>query len=394
MACRGHRPAGDGDQNCASPKGGLWRTPSRGSWLRMGAVLFLALALASLGTVAANRETAPVPIQATRAAPLGVDRVLTQVDPDPGSWRPPDRQPSEEATATDPLPADPIAADPTPADPAPGDAMPTDPPTVTSSIVEAPATVASSWTASPTPVPPAPAPPPEPPAVRMAREASERYGIRIVLEGQDWGPDEASQLTNIGAVISVMERLPSRVTSSVVAHPHGPLTFVSNRQGRTLDGWQPYGDFPMGFYTNSDQGPDGNRPANQVVLIPGFSDMSIGHEVLHAYQLRDVGPDQYVLALLGDEMRSFMAATGWRQVGTDEQVREAADDPWAVVNGLYVYEGRPLTYTTVAGDTVTLNPPNPLEAFAVAGSIYYTRPAGMPLPDWPEYWAWLDENLG
>lgn len=389
MACRGHRPAGDGDQNYASPKGGLWRTPSRGSWLRMGAVLFLGLALASLGTVAATRETAPGLTRATPAAPPEVSRVPARVAPDPGFLRPPEQLSEEAATATDPLPSDTVVADPTPADPAT-----TDRPTATSSTVEAPATVASSWTASPTPVPPAPAPAPEPPAVRLAREASERYGIRIVLEGQDWGPDEASQVTNIGAVISAMERLPSRVTSSVVAHPHGPLTFVSNRQGRTLDGWQPYGDFPIGFYTNSDQGAGGNRPANQVVLIPGFSDMSIGHEVLHAYQLREVGPDQYVLALLGDEMRSFMAATGWRQVGSDEQVREAADDPWGVVNGLYAYEGRPLTYTTVAGATVTLNPPNPLEAFAVAGSIYYTRPAGMPLPDWPEYWAWLDKNLG
>ena len=35
-----------------------------------------------------------------------------------------------------------------------------------------------------------------------------------------------------------------------------------------------------------------------------------------------------MLVLLGDEMRSFMAAAGWRQVGTDEQVRAAANQPW------------------------------------------------------------------
>jgi hypothetical protein len=92
-------------------------------------------------------------------------------------------------------------------------------------------------------------------------------------------------------------------------------------------------------------------------------------------------------------MRSFMAATGWRQAGTDEQVREAANQPWDVVNGLYVYEGRPLTYTTAGGSNVSLSPPNPLEAFAVAGSSYYTRPSGMPLPDWPEYWFWFQANL-
>ena len=265
--------------------------------------------------------------------------------------------------------------------------------TAAASSEQAPAAVANSLSASPAPSLPSPEPP-EDAAARLASEASQRFGIRIVLDGQDWGPDEASRVTNIGAVISVMERLPQRVVSAVVSHPHGPLTFVSNREGRTADGWQPYGDFPMGFYTNSDQDANGRHPANEIVLIPGFSDMSIGHEVLHAYHFRNTEPDRYAVALLSDEMRSFMAATGWWQVGSDEQVTQATDGSWDVLNRLYVYEGRSLTYTTAAGSSVTLTPPNPLEAFAVAGSIYFTHPSGLPLPDWPQYWAWFSANLG
>jgi hypothetical protein len=94
-------------------------------------------------------------------------------------------------------------------------------------------------------------------AQQLAQEAAQRFGIRIVLDGQDWGDGEAAQDTNIGAVISTLERLPEKVTSAVTAHAHGTLTFVSNTQGRTLAGWQPYGNFPMGYYTNSDQGAAG-----------------------------------------------------------------------------------------------------------------------------------------
>ncbi len=89
-----------------------------------------------------------------------------------------------------------------------------------------------------------------------------------------------------------------------------------------------------------------------------------------------------------------MEATGWRQSGSDEQVRQAVNQPWSALDSLYVYEGRPLTYSTASGATGTIAPANPIEAFAVTGSIYYTRPSWMPLPDWPEYWAWFQANVG
>ncbi len=263
----------------------------------------------------------------------------------------------------------------------------------TSSIVKNPTTIASSWSAGPTPVSPAPAPPAASDAVRLAGEADEAYGVRIVVDGQDWGADDAAQTANVQAVISAIDRLPATVISAVVAHVNGPLTFVSNDQGSTLDGWQPYGGQPMTYYTNSDQSIAGYQASNQVVLSVGATSMSIGHEIFHAYQFRSVGPDQYALALLQPEVRSFMEAVGWRQTGSDEEVRQTVNQPWSELDSLYVYEGRALTYSSTNGATSTISAANPAEAFAIAGSFYYTRPSWMALPDWPEYWAWFQANV-
>jgi hypothetical protein len=169
---------------------------------------------------------------------------------------------------------------------------------------------------------------------------------------------------------------------------------LSNRQGRTLDGWQPYGDSPRSFYTNSDQGPSGYRPAHEIVLATGSNQTTVAHEMLHAYQFRGIGADEYVLALLGDEMRAFMAAGGWRQRASDEEVRQAVHQPWDVVNAMFVYEGPPLAYVDSAGTPAVLDAPNPLEAYAMTGALYYTRAGDAALPDWPELWAWFDAHAG
>jgi hypothetical protein len=106
-----------------------------------------------------------------------------------------------------------------------------------------------------------------------------------------------------------------------------------------------------------------------------------------------VGPDEYALSLLEPEMRSFMLATGWRQAGSDDEVRAAKDQPWSVLNALYVYEGLPLKYSTGSGGSTTLVAANPFEAFAIAGSMYYTRPTWMPDPEWAAYWGWFQSHL-
>jgi hypothetical protein len=329
----------------------------------MGGVVMFALFLAAVGAIAAQSPsgrdadgTAPLPLESP--IPVEITVVPPEVTPEPDI--------TGEITEPD----------------------------ATSSSVQAPRAVASSWSAAPTPAAPLDEPPLASGPARLAAEANDKYGVRITIDGQDWGADEASQEANVQAIISAMERLPDTVISAVVGHAHGPLTFVSNNEGRTLDGWQPYGGHPMMFYTNSDQGPGGHHADNQVVVRVGAASMPVGHEILHAYQARDVGPDEYALALLQPEMRSFMDATGWRQTGTDEAVRQAVNQPWSAVDSLYVYEGRTLTYVTAGGDTSAINAANPFEAFAVAGSIYYTRPSRMPLPDWPEYWGWYQANVG
>jgi len=333
----------------------------------MAGVVFFALVLAAAAAVAASREpqapAGPVP----PPPPVQVTRPPRPVTPEP------------DITSNQPLHVEPDS----------GEAL-----APASSVSAGPAAVASSWSVGPTLSTPAPAAAVSPSAAWLAQQAAALYGIRIVLEGQDWGDDEAAQTENIGAVISAMDVLPVTVTSSIAAHSPGPLSVLSNTQGRTEGGWQPYGGGGLSFYTNSDQGPSGYGPSNQVVLAKGAGRMTVAHEMLHAYQFRNVGPGAYALALLGEEMRSFMAATGWRQVASDEEVRQAAHQPWEALSSLFSYEGRPLSYVDSNGQTVTLDVSNPIEAFATAGAIYYARPAGTALPDWPEYWGWFRDHLG
>ena len=263
-----------------------------------------------------------------------------------------------------------------------------------SSISSSPIAIASSWSFAPAPVAPAAAAPVAPAAAELARRIAADYGVTIALDGQDWGADGATQTQNIGAVMSAIAMLPRTVSSSIAAGPNGSLKVLSNQQGRTEGGWQPYGNAALNFYTTSDQSARGVHPASEIVLATGSSRTSAAHELLHAYQFRASAPGDYVSALLSDEMRSFMAATGWRQAATGEQVLAAAHEPWPVINSLYVYEGRPLTYIDGNGASVQLSAPNPLEAFAAGGALYYARPDGVALPDWPEYWAWFPEHLG
>lgn len=257
-----------------------------------------------------------------------------------------------------------------------------------------PHTTASSWSATPIYEPPAAGVALTPEAQALAEQVSARYGIAVALTGQDWGSGAEAQRQNIAAVAGALEMLPAKVRQAIVGGADVPLAVLSNRQGRTAGGWQPYGNGPRSFYANSDQSASGTHATSQVVLATGVGRMTVAHELLHAYQLRATPADQYALALLSDEMRSLMAATGWTQVGTDAQVQAAAREPWSALNGLFRYDGRPLTYVAAGGSTVTIVPDNPLEAYATLGALYYARPDGSGLPDWPEYWAWFRANLG
>lgn len=261
----------------------------------------------------------------------------------------------------------------------------------TSSTSIVPNIAASSWSMAPVFVSPAPAPAVSAAAADLAAGASQRFGLKVDLDGQDWGRDQQEQERNIGAVISAIDALPRTVSSSIVAGPNGAITVLSNRQGRTENGWQPYGDLAPNFYTNSDRGPAGEKTANEIILLTGADSGTIAHEMLHAYQFRQAEPDGYVAALLGSEMKSFMQATGWRQLVRDDELMAAQHSSWSAIDKMFAYEGRDPVLIQAAG----LDFSNPLEAFASAGAMYYTRKAtGAPLPLWTELWSWFDANLG
>lgn len=271
-------------------------------------------------------------------------------------------------------------------------------------VTQAPA--AGTATASPTPTvgesafatPAAVAPEATPPlsgaAAELAAEIESRFGILVHTDGQDWGADEGDQLRNLGALEEALSLLPDGLVVEVSELNGGTLTFLSNDHGRTLSGWQPYGDRAANYYTNEDQGGSGRHASNQVVLQPGSSRHTIAHEVIHAHQLRSVEPGAFVSALLTPEMKSFMQATGWTQLVPDSEILATGGSSWDGVNDLFAYNGPSLTYTNGVGGTSELYAPNPLEAYAEAAALYYAHSSGTNLPAWDAYWNWFAANLG
>lgn len=380
------QPEGQQKPPVTRPVGG-W-TFSRGFWLGMGTVGLFSGILLLAGAFAAGRGP-------EAAAPTGPTPTFepVQVSYAPRPKKPRDNMTMAEgqspAGAVTSLSAMEPAVSSLTVGAANGGAS-----AAVSATSSSPTPVASSWSSTPVFAPPAPAPAMGAAALALAGDVERRFGIDIVVEGQDWGADEAEQTTNIGAVASAMEMIPLRVTSSIVTSPHGQLAVLSNRQGRTIEGWQPYGDSTRSFYTNSEQGALGYHAANEIVLATGSGPVTVAHEMIHAWTFREMAPDDYVLAMLRDEMRSFMAVAGWEQIASDDDVRASARESWDTVNGFFAYEGPQMPLVDENGYEGTFTAANPLEAIASLGAIYYARPAGMPLPAWPAIWAWFDANLG
>ncbi|MEK7247727.1 MAG: hypothetical protein AAB092_04565, partial [Chloroflexota bacterium] len=214
------------------------------------------------------------------------------------------------------------------------------PPPIASSISATP-TVGEA--ASSTPIAVAPGPSNLTPAAQaLAQSIESQYGVRILSAGQDWGATGDLQLRNIGAIGEALASVPAGVRAAAAASR--PLTFLSNQTGMTEAGWEPYGAREANFYSNEDVSTSGRVAANQIVLQPGSNSQTIAHEIMHAYQMRDIAPGEYALALLTPEMKSFMEATGWTQTGRDDDVRAAVAGGWTGINLLFKYEGRALTY--------------------------------------------------
>jgi len=348
--------------------------PSRGFWVGMGAVALFAAALATIGAIEAGNE----PEEPLFQAPKGPFPTVV-ISRAPHMTTPPDDFTSSIPSASDTVASSAGASDNAAATTAVAIA---DDATVSSSAYEEPvlAPVASSWSQAPDFEPSAPASSLSPSAMALVTYAADQFGIEIETEGQDWGATDAEQVANIGAVVGAWEKLPASVSAAVGDHAHGSLKILSNQQGRTFGGWQPYGDGATTFYTNSDQGASGYSASHQIVLATGADDGTVLHEMFHAYEMRNVGADQYVAAMLDEEMLSFMETAGWRLLVSEDDLLANAHESWETIDSLFAYEGPDIGHGS-----------NPLEAFATTAAIFYGDDSALDQPDVSD---WFSTNLG
>ncbi|HEY5641086.1 MAG TPA: hypothetical protein VIW01_13650 [Dehalococcoidia bacterium] len=260
--------------------------------------------------------------------------------------------------------------------------------------VSATPTLGDAWSATPILYTPAPDAPLSPAAVTLVAEIEAEWGVGVVTAGQDWGTGEAAQMRNLGALAGALASLPADVVALAVDSPHGSLSVLSNEAGRTLGGWQPYGGGAANFYTTEDWTGSFRKVTSQVVLESGADRVTITHELLHAYQMRDVPSGSYGEALLTSEMRSFMAATGWVQTVSDDEIESRAHGSWDEIAAMFRYDGPDLSYVSETGETLEAYAPNPVEGFTAVGALIYAAPDGTELPDWPDYRRWFEANLG
>ncbi len=356
-------------------KGG-WK-PSRGFKIGISGVAFFAgiLTVASIIAVTTEPDT-------------GVVAVTPTPSPQPTTIAPRRQGPADEFTSAG---ADAylgaVDQGATTAHPAPATSAGS-----TAGAATATPTIGEGWSATPAPI--ADAPEVAPAASGLIAGIESRFGVDILTAGQDWGVGEADQVRNLGAVQAALQALPPGVISRIVSGSGGTLSFLSNQHGQTAGGWQPYGDRAANYYTNQDYDGQNAFATNQVILQPGSAAQTIAHELVHAYQLRDTAPGAFVEALLTPEMKSFMQATGWKQLVSDEELLAVQTGSWDGINSLFSYQGHSLSYVTEHGSTAELYTPNPMEAFAEAAGLYYAHGDGFTLPAWADYWSWFNANLG
>lgn len=175
------------------------------------------------------------------------------------------------------------------------------------------------------------------------------YGVEIVEEGQTW--DEPS----LNAVLNALELLPPHVVSNLGNPEYGPLRILANAEATSLSGARPYAS-GANYYYNSDGG-------NEIVLTPFQGTLTILHEMGHAYQMRGVPAGRYAWVYLDPEMRDFMAASGWRLLSSEEQVRDSFDG----TDLRFQYEG--------ASIWKFLSREDPAEDYANSFALFFHDPA-------------------
>ena len=192
-------------------------------------------------------------------------------------------------------------------------------------------------------------------------------GIDLVMQGEEW--DDLS-LANVDQALSA---LPPGLLTSLGNPALGEMQIVVNREGRELSGTQPYGG-PANFYSTNDG-------VNELVLYPHQSAFTVLHELGHAYNLRRTPAGRYALVLLDPEMQSFMAATGWQVLATDDQVRAAVDQ----IGVSYSYSGGFMWSNLSHFD--------PLEDFANSFAMYFLDSATLNSLS-PARYDWFAANIG
>ncbi len=180
-------------------------------------------------------------------------------------------------------------------------------------------------------------------------EIRERYAVEMVGEDQAWS--EAS----LNAIADALGRLPSHVVRRLGNRYYGRLQELSNPDGVTVDGWQPFAK-GVNFYSNY------NR-RNQLVLVPNQGTRTVLHELGHAYQMREVPSNRYAWVFFQTEMREFMVAAGWELVSSDEEVAAAR----SVLDLRFSYDG-PQIWQRLSNE-------DPAEDYANSFALYFHDPA-------------------
>ncbi len=365
-------------------------TSHRGGWKRPRGLLAAVSAIALLsgaiaGAIAFSTTGDAGQTTHTYAAPTVAAEHATPATATPTA---------SEATSSTAAPTASEAATSTAVPTATASVATTDPatPTLAPAVSAAP-TLGEAWSATPHLYTPAPDAALAPAAFDLLTEIESEWGVRVVIAGQDWGAGEAAQVRNLGALASAFASLPADVVSLATDNSHGSLSLLSNGSGRTLADWQPYGYGAANFYTTEDWDGNVRSVASQIVLQTGADRVTIAHELLHAYQMRDTPSGSYGEALLTAEMSSFMAETGWVQVVSDEELQSRVHDSWDKIATMFRYDGPDLSYVSEIGETLQAFAPNPIEAFAAVGALIYAAPDGTELPEWPEYGRWFESNL-
>ncbi len=202
--------------------------------------------------------------------------------------------------------------------------------------------------------------------VCQVQQARDAYGVEIVTDGQTW--DDLS----LNTVLEALGKLPTHVVNELGSRIYGPLYILSNSDSRDMSGSKVYSS-GANFYSNDDG-------RNELVLYPDQGTLTVLHELGHAYQLRMTPPGRYAWVFFQEEMRDFMAATGWRLLSSDADVAAAVDQTQLK----FAYDG-PQVWQYMSNN-------DPLEDYANSFALFFYDPQKLQQLS-PERYQWMLANV-